>query len=290
MYSLRALSVVLVIAGTIAGCKPDRPSTDTQTPSTAADVSTGDPAIVTVTANDFSFDAPGKIPAGTVTMRLVNNGKELHHAQMIRIEDGKTMEDIAKALKNPGPPPSWVKFVGGPNAVPPGKETHATSVLTPGLYAYLCFIPSADKVIHAAKGMVRPFEVTPGSTATAAEMPVPDATIKLVDYDFQLSAPLTPGKRTIMVENDGPQPHELALLKLAPGKTVADFAAWDAGGMKGPPPAEPIGGVVALDKGGRASFTADLTPGDYGLLCFVPDAKDGKPHLAHGMIKTIKVS
>ncbi len=290
MYSLRALSVVLVIAGTIAGCKPDRPSTDTQTPSTAADVSTGDPAIVTVTANDFSFDAPGKIPAGTVTMRLVNNGKELHHAQMIRIEDGKTMEDIAKALKNPGPPPSWVKFVGGPNAVPPGKETHATSVLTPGLYAYLCFIPSADKVIHAAKGMVRPFEVTPASTATAAEMPVPDATIKLVDYDFQLSAPLTPGKRTIMVENDGPQPHELALLKLAPGKTVADFAAWDAGGMKGPPPAEPIGGVVALDKGGRASFTADLTPGDYGLLCFVPDAKDGKPHLAHGMIKTIKVS
>ncbi len=290
MYSLRALSVVLVIAGTIAGCKPDRPSTDTQTPSTAADVSTGDPAIVTVTANDFSFDAPGKIPAGTVTMRLVNNGKELHHAQMIRIEDGKTMEDIAKALKNPGPPPSWVKFVGGPNAVPPGKETHATSVLTPGLYAYLCFIPSADKVIHAAKGMVRPFEVTPGSTATAAEMPVPDATIKLVDYDFQLSAPLTPGKRTIMVENDGPQPHELALLKLAPGKTVADFAAWDAGGMKGPPPAEPIGGVVALDKGARASFTADLTPGDYGLLCFVPDAKDGKPHLAHGMIKTIKVS
>jgi uncharacterized cupredoxin-like copper-binding protein len=291
MFSLRALSrVVLVIAGTVAGCKSDRPSTDDQSsPAATADSSTAAPAIVTVTANDFSFDAPGKVPAGTVTMRLVNNGKELHHAQMIRIEDGKTMEDVAKALKNPGPPPSWVKFVGGPNAVAPGKETLTTSVLTPGLYAYLCFIPSPDRVIHASKGMVLPFEVTPASTSSVANLPAADATIRLVDYDFQISQPLTPGKQTILVENDGPQAHELALLKLAPGKTVADFAAWDAGGMKGPPPAEPIGGVVALDKGGRATFTADLTPGDYGLLCFVPDAKDGKPHLAHGMIKTIKV-
>jgi uncharacterized cupredoxin-like copper-binding protein len=292
MVSLRPLSsVVLLAAGTLAGCKSDRPSTDSQTSTlTTADSLSGGRGIVTVTANDFSFDAPGKVPAGTVTMRLVNNGKELHHAQMIRIEDGKTMDDIAKALKNPGPPPSWVKFVGGPNAVAPGKEAQATSVLTPGLYAYLCFIPSGDKVIHASKGMVRPFEVTPALTGTVADLPVPDATIRLVDYDFQISEPLTAGKQTILVENAGPQPHEVALLKLAPGKTIADFAAWDAGGMKGPPPAEPIGGIVALDKGARASFTADLTPGEYGLICFVPDTKDGKPHLAHGMIKTIRVS
>jgi len=292
MFSLRALSsVVLAIAGTLAGCKSDRPSTDTQASSaTTADAPSGAPAIVTVTANDFSFDAPGQVPAGAVTMRLVNSGKELHHAQMIRIEDGKSMADMAKALKNPGPPPSWVKWVGGPNAVAPGKETHATSVLTPGLYAYLCFIPSADKVIHASKGMVLPFEVTPTSSASAADLPATDGTITLIDYDFQISQPLTPGKRTILVENGGPQAHEVALLKLAPGKTVADFVAWDAGGMKGPPPAEPVGGVVALDKGARATFTVDLSPGEYGLLCFVPDTKDGRPHLAHGMMKTIKVS
>ena len=59
--------------------------------------------------------------------------------------------------------------------------------------------------------------------------------------------------------------------------------------MKGPPPAEPVGGVVVLDQGMRGTFTADLTAGDYGLICFVPDAKDGKLHLAHGMMKNIKV-
>ena len=290
MFSLRPLAgVVLVIAGTLAGCKPDRQSADTNASSAGSADSSANAPIVTVTATDFSFDAPGQVPAGAVTMRLVNKGTELHHAQIIKIEDGKTMEDIAAALKNPGPPPPWVKFVGGPNAVPPGKETHATSVLSPGLYAYLCFIPSPDRVIHASKGMVKPFEVTSAASASSTDLPETDATIRLVDYDFEISKPLVAGKQTILVENAGPQAHEVALLKLAPGKTVADFAAWDQGGMKGPPPAEPVGGVVALDKGGRASFTADLTPGDYGLLCFIPDSKDGRPHLAHGMIKTIKV-
>jgi len=290
MFSLRPSLSVLIIAGTLTGCNPDRPSSDTQ-PSAAAKASAtrATPAVVTVTANDFSFDAPGQVPAGAVTMRLVNHGKELHHAQLMKIDEGKTMDDVAKALQNPGPPPRWVKFVGGPNAVAPGGETHATSVLSPGNYAYLCFIPSPDRVIHAAKGMVRPFTVTGGPSGSQAELPAADVTIKMVDYDYQLSQPLTPGRRTIRVENAGPQPHELALLRLAPGKTTADFVAWERGGMKGPPPAQPLGGVVMLDQGGSAVFSADLTPGDYALLCFVPDSKDGKPHLAHGMMKTIKV-
>jgi hypothetical protein len=59
--------------------------------------------------------------------------------------------------------------------------------------------------------------------------------------------------------------------------------------MKGAPPAEPVGGVGLLDKGSQGSFTTELEPGAYGFICFVPDAKDGKPHLAHGMMKTIKV-
>jgi hypothetical protein len=33
----------------------------------------------------------------------------------------------------------------------------------------------------------------------------------------------------------------------------------------------------------------DLEPGQYGLICFIPDAKDGKPHSAHGMTETLTV-
>jgi plastocyanin len=290
MFSLRALSsVVLAAAGSVAGCKSDRPSTDSQTSSAAtADAPNAAPASVTVKAKDFAFDAPAQIPAGTVTMQLENDGKELHQVQLVKLEDGRTVQDLAAALKTHGPPPAWMKFVGGPNGVAPGQQSNATSVLAPGQYVYICLIPSPDGVIHAAKGMVQPFEVTATPSGAATSLPETDVTIKLVDFDFQSSKPLTPGRQRIMVENAGPQAHEVVLVKLAPGKTIEDFATW-AMSMKGAPPAMPVGGVGVLENGMRASFTADLTAGDYGLICFVPDAKDGKLHLAHGMMKTIKV-
>jgi hypothetical protein len=36
-------------------------------------------------------------------------------------------------------------------------------------------------------------------------------------------------------------------------------------------------------------LTLDLEPGRYALYCFVPDARDGKEHVAHGMIREIEV-
>lgn len=286
MSALRPLSsVVLAIASTFAGCKSDRPADTVDHPAAKQ----GNPATVTVGAKDYAFEAPDQIPAGPTTFRLTNYGKELHQAQLIRFEHGKTVEDLAKALKTPGPPPSWVKFVGGPNGIGPGQEANATAVLAPGRYAYICYIPSPDGIMHAAKGMIRPFEVAAASPGAVSELPQSDLTITLTDYDFEPSQPLTPGKHTILVENAGPQPHELVLIKMAPGKKVEDFAHWAESGLKGPPPAEALGGVVFLEKGDRGTFEVELTAGDYGLICFFPDPKDGKPHLAHGMMKTIKV-
>jgi len=51
---------------------------------------------------------------------------------------------------------------------------------------------------------------------------------------------------------------------------------------------------IGLPASGRCQRqTVDIpttfTAGDYALLCFVPDAKDGKPHLAHGMVKQFSV-
>jgi len=281
------LGAVLAIAALLASCSPDRHKVEggagSETPSAA-------PAVITVTASDYAFEAPDSMAAGAVTVQLINHGKELHQAQLIRLEQGKSLADVAQVLKSGGPIPSWIKFVGGPNGIAPGQQAEATEVLPPGNYAYICLIPSPDGVVHAAKGMARPFTVTEASTTAASQLPPADVTLKLLDYDFQASQPLKAGRQTIMVENVGPQAHEVVLLKLAPGKKTEDFAMWAEHGMKGPPPAQPLGGVTILDKGGRGSFTADLTPGDYGFICFYPDQKDGKPHLAHGMMKTFKVS
>ncbi len=152
----------------------------------------------------------------------------------------------------------------------------------------VCRVQSPDRVAHVMKGMIRPFEVVAADKAAAREFPTASDTITLADYAFA-GRPLTAGRHTILVENAGPQPHELVLLKLAAGKTPVEFAKWGLGGRKGPPPAVPIGGVEFLDNGGRGLFSVDLSPGAYRFICFVPDVKDGRRHFALGMMKQFQV-
>jgi hypothetical protein len=281
-----------VLAVLLAACKSDRPAAEPGAPAASAAAATpaAAPTAIAVTATDFKLELPDTIPAGAVSLRLANHGKEMHQAQIVRLDGGKTLADFQQAMKHEGPPPSWVKFVGGPNGIAPGQEATASASLIPGNYLMLCLIPSADGVPHLMKGMIRPFAVTGAAGTAAAALPAADDTVRLTDYSFESSRPLAAGRHVILVENTALQPHELVLLQLSPGKTVADFGTWaTTGGMKGPPPGMPVGGVGVIDPGASGTFTADLAPGGYGLICFVPDAKDGKPHLAHGMVKDFKV-
>jgi len=248
------------------------------------------PTVVTVTATEFAFAAPETIPAGLVTLRLVDAGMELHQVVVMRIDSGKTFADVRTMMDKPDAPvPGWLAFPIGVSVIVPGDSGNATALLTPGHYAMACFISSPDGTPHVVKGMVRPFEVVATEGAPAPD-PAADITITEKDYDFDVTGALTAGPHTIRVENTGPQVHEVALSQLAPGKSLADFQAWVQGGMKGEPPAKPVGGVTGPDVGGHETFTATLVGGKYLLLCFVPDKTDGKPHVMHGMIKEITIT
>ncbi|HEU5153706.1 MAG TPA: hypothetical protein VFU03_03150 [Gemmatimonadales bacterium] len=243
--------------------------------------------MLTITATDFAFDVPAQVQAGIVTIHLINNGKEVHQAQLVRLEDGKTMADFGEAMKHQGPPPTWIKFVGGPNAVVPGGSVDGSVALSQGNYVVLCFIPSPDMKSHVSKGMIRPFEVT-AQAGAADHLSGQTDTITVTEYAFTQTPTLTSGHHTILVRNAGAQDHEVVLVKLPPGVTVEAFAKW-TDTMKGEPPGMPLGGVTALSSGESADFTVDLTPGDYAMICFVPDAKDGKTHYQHGMMTEFKV-
>jgi hypothetical protein len=244
------------------------------------------PHVVTVVAREYAFEAPKTIAAGTVTFRLLNRGKELHHIWLLRLEQGKTADDAIAALKAGGPPPSWVVDVGGPNSPEPGGESQTMVTLAAGHYLLLCMIPSGDNVPHVMKGMVAPLTVT---GAAAAAEPRADVTMRLADYGFQFSKPLTAGRHVIRIENVAKQSHEAFMVRLAPGKKAADLLAWLDGGQKGPPPALPTGGITGIAAGTHVILPVDLKPGSYALYCFVPDAKDGQPHVAHGMVSQIEV-
>jgi hypothetical protein len=280
--TLLPLVVLLAACSTKDASKSASASDSTQTFADAK------PHQMTVVATDYKCDAPDQVPSGMMTIHLVDNGSELHHVAFVRLNDGKTMADVEQAMKTQGPMPSWAVDYGGVNPPHPGGGMATTTqMLEPGNYALLCFVPSADGIPHFAKGMVRPLTVTASSDAPTAA-PAADIDLTLNDYSFTTSRPITAGKHTIMISNGASQSHELVLARLAPGKKAEDLPAWVEKPV-GPPPGEPIGGVPAIEKGATAYVTVNFTPGDYALVCFLPDAKDGKPHFTHGMVKQIHV-
>lgn len=241
-----------------------------------------------IVAYDYGYEAPAEFPSGPTRIELVNRGTEPHHAQLLKLEQGKTLRDLM-ALPHDAPPPLWAVPVGGPNAAMPGATVTVVQSLTPGEYALVCFIPGPDHVAHMMKGMTASFKVKPSPNGMA-RMPDADATLRLVDYGFAPAAPLVAGERMIRVVNDGPQVHELVMAKLEPGKAIADYMKWEKEGFQGAPPARFLGGVVGLAQGREALFPVTLEAGDYMVICYVSDAKDGKPHYAHGMVTTLAVA
>jgi plastocyanin len=269
---------------TVFACRPaDKPVAAS---SAAAPI----PNVLTVVTEEYSFKlASSSIPAGLTTIRMVNAGKEFHHIQLYRLEDGKSFADFTSALQTGGPLPAWAVAAGGPNPSAPGlPEASATLRLEPGPYALVCYVPSSDGMPHVAKGMVASLDVV--AEGEVAGDPTGDVEMVLTDYAFGLAAPMTAGPHEIHLVNQAEQPHEVVLVRLAEGATGMAFPEWAEGGMKGPPPATLIGGVSAIAKGQSASFPVDLAPGNYALICFVPDAKDGRPHFAHGMVQEFTIN
>jgi uncharacterized cupredoxin-like copper-binding protein len=283
--ALGAAAACLAVACSGTGApKADAPS-DAAAPPAAAPT----PNVVTVTAREYAFEAPSQLPAGLTTFNFLVKGKEPHHGIMVRLEEGKTFQDLAAAMKSEGPPPSWAHLDGGMMIGDPEKGSNVTMALTPGRYALICFVPSADGVPHAAKGMVLPIEVTEAAAPATSE-PSPDVVLTLKDFDFEFSKPLTPGEHLIKVETAQGQPHELVLVRLGDGVTAQQVVATEMGQNKGPRPSYTfVGGVAPMEAGRHAYINARLEPGNYALICFIPDAKDGKPHFSHGMVKEIRI-
>jgi hypothetical protein len=246
-----------------------------------------DAPLVHVVATDFAFRAPDTISAGLTRIRFTNRGRERHHVQLARLGRGRTIRELGDSLAASRRLPSWVTFVGGPNVPAPGTPSEIQVRLAPGSYAMLCLVPSPDGSAHLATGMLRALAVVPAGSPILPE-PRADARLTLDDYDFTFTPWLTRGRRTIRVENNGPQPHEATFVRLAPGKTAEDVLDW-LEHPEGPPPGETFGGTVALQRGQVNFVTAEFTPGEYALLCFVPDSGDGKPHVAHGMVQQFTI-
>lgn len=110
--------------------------------------------------SDFTFAIPA-MTAGTHTFHLINDGPQTHEAQLVRLNDGATVDAFMAALA-PGSttlPPGV--FVGGSGALSSGLDNYWTVTLAPGTYVFVCFVPDrTDGMPHVMKGMMKEFTVS----------------------------------------------------------------------------------------------------------------------------------
>lgn len=231
------------------------------------------------------FEPLEDVTAGPAQLNLVNEGMEPHHVQLLKLNEGVTMDDVGAALAtgNPGALLEIGSFAGGTGVVDPGSESSADALvdLEEGTYVMVCFIEGPDGVPHLAKGMVEAFEVGPADAD--AELPDADVTVNMVDFGYDANELPSSGVVELVNTSDA-QAHEMTLLRLAEGKSAQDVGAFFEGAAPGPPPFSAVGGIQALMPGASQLLVMeDAEPGEYLMICQIPDPADGVPHAAKGM-------
>ena len=166
------------------------------------------PPVLTIVATDFAFTVPGganaTVPAGPVTLRLVNHGKEIHMMGVVLLGNTTAAEFIQTFSKG-----GFVGTeVGGVNGIAPGGSGTSTVILKPGNALIACYITSADGKMHVLKGMFAPLHVTEG-TGQMADEPHTSFDIALNDYRITVPNGLRAGAHVFRVDNDGAVTHDL---------------------------------------------------------------------------------
>jgi len=246
----------------------------------------------TIGASEFEFTVSGAdFTSGTNEITLENTGQQEHHVQLLKLADGHGVDELVAALADPTAGfPEWMTADGGVGVVGPGASAVVTQDLEAGTYALLCFVEDpADGAPHFAKGMAAEIDVS-GVDRSGASLPESDIEYTASEYGFDGPTTVDAGEINIGFVNSrsSAEIHEAGLLKLGEGVTTEMLAQALSGPAEGPPPFESLGGLQAYAAGGGGVATVDLEPGNYVLICFVPNP-EGVPHAALGMFLPLTV-
>lgn len=117
---------------------------------------------ITITLADFEYRLSKPITAGPHTVRVVNNGQQVHETLVVQLPAKGTAKAFGAALA-PGKPPSATlpgKPVGGVVGLAPGDSAVFQMAFSPGRYGLLCLFPDHDTgQPHFEKGMAMEFDV-----------------------------------------------------------------------------------------------------------------------------------
>ena len=290
------LVLAALLTALIAGCTSSSGTSTTATSvpgarPTAEAVNPAKLSMITLTAYDDSFAMPTTFAAKLTVVKLVNAGSQPHQASFGRIKPGVTVEQVLAAAKRGSSAEPYIEslldFAGGPNVISPHGQQETILNLRPGHYVALCFVRGPDGRPHYQMGMITPFTVTAAPGQASAGEPKADAVVKLVNFGYVMPASFKKGD-LVKVVNQSNEAHEMAIVQLAPGKTVQDILAW-ANKPTATVPFLFVGGMAAIAPGSADWLRLSLNPGRYVTFCLVTDPATGKPHVMLGMISPLTV-
>ena len=231
-----------------------------------------------------------------MTVRLTNNGKKPHGAQLFRITGGHTVQDAIKATAGEtNKTPDWIRAEGGIAAAAPGETAAATVDLPAGKYATVDFA-GAQEESSSGPPAIAEMTVTAG---TSAPLPSTGTTITATapakdKYKWQISGPLKTGSNEITFASKGKDAlHYIVAVRLTTDVPVSTVLK-DLEKENGPPPSyvDPsVNYSTSVLDGGKSETTQLMLPkpGKYIFLCHLTDRDGGKPHFAEGLITKVNV-
>ncbi|MBM2826802.1 MAG: hypothetical protein HW403_866 [Dehalococcoidia bacterium] len=126
-------------------------------------------------------------------------------------------------------------------------------------------------------------------TATSGISVPKTYTYEASDYSFSGPESIEGGVVTIGLKNMGKEPHHLQFFRINDtSKTDTIVTALKKEDLSVLAITTAPGGAGTVDPQGMAEVTMTMSEGQYLLACFVPGL-DGQPHIAKGMLRTIRV-
>jgi uncharacterized cupredoxin-like copper-binding protein len=292
-------ALVVLLAFAAAGCSDDDDAaapSSTMSTEAPADVDARPANAVTIGMTEYAFNVSGSVTAGATTVVMANTGQELHMTAFGLLADGRTLEDVRRALASEDEASFDEVFerqLDAPGGLlGPGRTMEVTSsFLEAGTYALMCFLPTVGEAVpHTAKGMLAGLEVAEGDAALDREA---DARYVVDEGKVEGPTTLAAGEVTLEMRSGEGGPHEFTVArKKTPSTTVEEideaFTALFDAEMPPPPgyadtlPAVIAGSTFDVDPGGSILLTVDLEPGHYLIGCArEPDdesTESGRPH------------
>ena len=275
MHRRLSIAVVAALVVALAGCGGDDTAAGA-TMTTASDGATAETAAGTTGATPASTTG-GTAEASGELCALVT--------ELFELEGFPSVDQLQRYQQlAPEPIADAVNEVTEPLITSGGDLVESFKVL-------------ADDDIEAAIAEIDAFEEETCGIPHSEEAALPEGStreieqgavrvdVSATDYAFHIGD-VASGRTSFVLTNDGDETHEMVVVKLAAGVTLDE--AIQADGEEGTVDSE-WGTNFAAPGGDEEAVTFDVEPGNYALVCFMPDA-DGTPHMVLGMRHEFTVS